>query len=115
MSNTQSTRRLVPDLKSFAPSVVRSLTPIVVAYLAGFPVAKLLGLDDDHVTALVTSVLYAAYYLGVRLIEQYVWPRAGWLLGWASAPVYVPVAASGVTPTPATDVVKVVTEHNEGH
>lgn len=113
MSNL-SARPLVPDLKSFAPSVVRSLTPIIVAYLAGFPVAKLLGLDDDHVTALVTSVLYAVYYLVVRLVEQYVLPEAGWLLGWASAPVYVPVADSGGTGSPASDVVKVVTEHAEG-
>lgn len=113
MSDT-STRRLVPDLKSFAPSVVRSLTPIVVAYFSGWPVTKLLGLDDDRVTSLVTAVLFAAYYLLVRLAEQYVLPQAGWLLGWASAPVYVPVAASGATATPATDVVKVVTEHAEG-
>lgn len=100
----------LPDLRTFAPSVVRSLVPLVVSYFGAWPVAQLLRLDDDRVTSLVTVLLYGAYYVVVRLLETYVLPQAGWLLGYASAPVYVPPADSGVTGTPADDVVKVVRE-----
>lgn len=80
-------------IRNAGPSIVRSLTPVVVAYLIGFPVVRALGLDDAHMTALVTSVLTGLYYLLVRALETWVTPRAGWLLGYASTPSYGPPAA----------------------
>lgn len=72
---------------SLAPSLVRTVVPLVVGYFLAWPVTKLLGLTEEQVTSLVTVAVTALYYLGVRLAEQYV-PQLGWLLGYAATPVY---------------------------
>jgi hypothetical protein len=113
MSNTP-VRFTLPDLRSFAPSLVRTVTPLVVGYFTAFPIAKAVGLDEQHVTAAVTVVVTFVYYLLVRVLEQYVLPQAGWLLGYASAPVYVPPADAGVTKSAVADVVAVVKAHDSG-
>jgi hypothetical protein len=105
---TPSVRFTLPDLRSFLPSVVRTVVPLLVGYFTAWPVAGLLGLREDQITSLITIVVTGLYYLLVRLAEQYVLPQAGWLLGYASAPVYVPPAEAGITPSPAGDVVRVV-------
>lgn len=114
MSET-STRRMLPDLRSFAPSVIRTSVPFVVSVVIGWPVAEQLGIDEGQATVAATAAVGGVYWLIARLVEQYVYPKAGWLLGYASAPVYVTPKVSGGTPTPVTDVIRVVTEHNEGH
>lgn len=83
---------MVPDLKSFAPSVVRTIVPLLVGYFTAWPVAGLLGLTDDQITSLITAVVTALYYVVARLLEQHASPIFGWLLGYASAPAYVPPA-----------------------
>jgi hypothetical protein len=98
------------DLKSVLPSLLRTVVPVVVAYLLGTPVVRALGLSDEHVTALVTAALTLAYWAVVRALETYVAPQLGWLLGWGAAPVYVPPAEAGKSATPAQDVVRVVTD-----
>lgn len=72
---------------SVLPSTLRTLVPLAVGYFAAWPVAKALGLTDEQVTSLITAVITAAYYLAVRGLEQ-VAPQFGWLLGYASKPVY---------------------------
>jgi len=99
----------LPDLRSFAPSVIRTVVPLVVGYFAATPIVTVFGLSDESVTSLVTVVMTALYYLLVRLAEQYILPPAGWLIGYASAPVYVAPSQAGVTPSPASDVVRVIT------
>jgi hypothetical protein len=105
-------RFTLPDLRSFAPSLVRTVTPLIVGYFTAFPIAKAVGLDAEHVTAAVTVVVTFLYYLLVRVLEQYVLPQAGWLLGYASAPVYVPPADAGATKSAAGDVALVIREHD---
>jgi hypothetical protein len=100
--------RLVPDLKSFAPSVVRTVVPLVVGYFSAWPVAGALGLQDEQITSLVTAVVTGLYYLLVRLAETYVMPQLGWLLGFASPPVYVDPGAVRSDTTAAEDVSRVV-------
>jgi hypothetical protein len=78
------------------PSITRSLVPIVVGYLLGWPVVRVLNLGEEQVTSLVTVVVIALYYLAVRALEQYV-PAAGWLLGYASTPTYAPAQTPGST------------------
>jgi len=97
-----------PDLRSFLPSVLRTFVPLVVGYFTAWPVAGWFGLQDDQVTALVTIIVTAVYYLAVRVVETYVYPNAGWLLGWAGRPVYPLPADSGATAGPKGDVARVV-------
>lgn len=82
---------------AFWASVVRTVVPWLVGTVAGWVSA--LGLTADKeleptLTAALTlglSLGFAAvYYVGARLLELYVTPRFGWLLGLAKRPVYEP-------------------------
>lgn len=79
---------------NFLASLLRTFVPIIVGYLLGLPVARVLGVSSDDATGLVTAILTAVYYAAVRALEQYV-PAAGWLLGYASTPAYAPPVADG--------------------
>jgi hypothetical protein len=83
------------ELRSFLPSVLRTLVPLGVGYFLAWPVAGWLNLTDDQVTSLVTIVISALYYLVVRLVELALpqFPAIGVLLGYPSSPNYVPVNA----------------------
>lgn len=94
-------------LKSVVPSALRTFVPLIVGFLIGLPVVKWLGLTDEQVTSAVTVVIVAVYWTAGRILER-VHPSWGWLLGYASQPVYVQPAASGMTPTPESDVTRVV-------
>jgi hypothetical protein len=98
----------MPNLRTFLPSILRTFVPLLVGYFGAWPVATALGLSDNQVTSLVTVGLTGGYYLVVRLAERYVLPQAGWLLGWAAAPVYVSPKDSGVAATPTQDVARVL-------
>lgn len=89
---------MLPDLRSFLPSVLRTLVPLAIGYFLAWPAAKAFGLTEDQITSLITIVITGIYYLVVRLLEQFVLPQFGWLLGYASAPLYVAPAdaANGV-------------------
>lgn len=105
---------MFPDLRSFLPSVLRTVVPLLVGYFAAWPVAGWFGLQDDQVTALVTVLVTAAYYLLVRVVETYVEPNAGWLLGWAGRPVYPLPADVSAGRDAAGDVAVVVKRGDEG-
>ena len=70
------------------PSAVRTLVPFLVALVAPWALAHL-GVGTDQLSAAVTVLLGAIYYLAVRVVEHY-WPAAGWLLGIPTAPTYPP-------------------------
>lgn len=78
--------------QSLLPSVLRTLVPIVVGYFAALPLLRVLGLSDEQLTALATALITAGYWLLVRAAEKYLAPQFGWLLGYASQPVYAPPA-----------------------
>lgn len=70
-------------------SIVRTLVPIIVGTVLGW--AALLGIDVDKefeplLGALLTGAFGGLYYVGVRLLEVYVTPKLGWLLGLAKSP-----------------------------
>lgn len=70
-------------------SIVRTVVPLIGGGIITWLVS--LGIDlDSELRGALDTVLYAAftalYYIGVRLLETYVAPRFGWLLGLAKAP-----------------------------
>jgi hypothetical protein len=99
---------MIPNLRSFLPSVLRTFVPILVGYFAAWPVAQFLNLTDDQVTSLVTTVVAGLYWITVRVLETYVLPQAGWLLGWAAPPVYVDPSQVRSGTSPAQDVAAVL-------
>ena len=80
------------NLKALAGQIgaglVRTVVPLVVAFVLNLTVVQKLGIDEATVENAVTLVIAAIYWLAVRVIEVYVAPRAGWLLGSKSTPVY---------------------------
>lgn len=86
-----------------APSIVRTLAPLLAGWLAGL--ALRFGVHIDEATALgaVMPALSAAYYVLARLAEQHLAARWGWLLGWATAPTYgTTTSATGSASTTST-------------
>ncbi len=71
-----------------APSIIRTLVPIAVGYLASMLLQYGIGLDDRALAGLTEflgALLASIYYVAVRAIEQR-WPKVGVLLGWAATP-----------------------------
>lgn len=70
-------------------SIVRTLVPVVVGAIVACAVRAGIQLDPEFEAALgavLTAVFTAVYYIAVRLLETYVTPKLGWLLGFAKAP-----------------------------
>jgi hypothetical protein len=70
-------------------SIVRTLVPIVVGSVVGALVSLGINLDPEFevaLTTLLTAAFSLIYYVAVRLLETFVTPKLGWLLGLAKAP-----------------------------
>lgn len=95
-------------------SIVRTVVPIVVGSVVGWAVSIGINLDDQFETLLgtaLTGVFTAVYYVIVRLLETYVTPKFGWLLGLAKTPaIYTPESPAGQTPNEIAAAV--ITEAN---
>lgn len=68
-------------------SIIRTLVPWLVALVGPWVLARA-GVTPADLTAVLTVVVGAVYYVGARLLEQ-VWPSARFLLGGPPAPSYV--------------------------
>ena len=75
-----------PTVSDLAPSIIRTLVPIIVGAVGGYE-ATYLGATPAQQTAIATVAAGGLYYLLVRLLEHR-WPALGVLLGVPSAPVY---------------------------
>lgn len=82
-------------LTDLAKSYVRTIVPAVVGAIIAWALHH--GHDIHGYEAQITAVVTAAYYGVARLLEHYVSPRFGWLLGVATAPAY---AADPPAPAP---------------
>ena len=74
-------------MPNLLPSILRTLTPLLVSLALGWGAEKI-GLTEETLTALATALVTAGYYVAARVLEEYVNPRFGWLLGAAKAPTY---------------------------
>lgn len=78
-------------MKAVWESLVRTFTPIVVGAVLGWFATAGINLDskfEASLTLLVSGVLSGIYYVAARLLETYVTPKFGWLLGLAKTPSY---------------------------
>lgn len=72
-------------------SYIRTVVPVAIGAAISFLALHGLKLDrstSDAIITAATGILIALYYLLVRLFEQYVSPKFGWLLGVAKKPAY---------------------------
>lgn len=78
-------------MKAVWESLVRTFTPIVVGAVLGWFATAGINLDSEleaSLTLLVSGVFSGIYYVVARLLETYVTPKFGWLLGLAKTPSY---------------------------
>ena len=71
-----------------APSIVRTVVPVIVGAIASYLVTLGVTLPEDVMAALSVIIMAAAtsvYYIIVRWLEQK-FPKVGILLGWAAVP-----------------------------
>lgn len=100
-------------MKALFDSIVRTFTPIIVGAVVGWFVTAGITLDPEFegaLTLVVSGGLSLVYYVGVRLLETYVAPKFGWLLGLARQPEY---PAPEVSTDPHTGVFRNPGAHNE--
>lgn len=78
-------------MKAIFDSLVRTFVPIVVGAVVAFFVSRGIVLDSELEGALTAGLGAAAafvWYTAVRLLETYVTPKFGWLIGLDKAPKY---------------------------
>lgn len=95
-------------LSSFLPSVLRTVVPLVVAVVAGWPITQQLGIDSEQLGVAASVLVGGLYWLAVRVAETYGPSKLGWLLGYAAAPVYPSTDVAGATASPVGDVVRAI-------
>lgn len=72
-------------------SLVRTFVPLIVGTVLGWFASAGITVDPAFEPSLVaglTAAFGAIYYALVRVLEVYVSPKFGWLLGLAKAPTY---------------------------
>lgn len=69
-------------------SLVRTLVPLLVGWLLSLGIVKAAGVTSDQLDTVVTALVTAVYYGLARVLERYVDPKFGWLLGIPGAPSY---------------------------
>jgi hypothetical protein len=89
-------------LLALLTSIVRTITPVVVGGVVSWFTSKGIEVDPDLQATLTLVIAFAAtaiYYTLIRLLETYVTPKLGWLLGVAKAPA----AYTAESPAKATE------------
>ena len=71
-------------------SIIRTLVTIAVGLVTTAAVRLGVTIDTAAATALAQSIITGAVYSIVRLLEERIDPRFGWLLGVARKPAYGP-------------------------
>lgn len=88
-------------------SVVRTFVPLIVGAVLSWAATAGIPLDDGFEPALIAVLSFvfgAVYHIGIRLLEIYVSPRFGWLLGLAKSPDSYTAGNAPAQPGLATDL-----------
>lgn len=83
-------------------SIIRTVTPVIVGSTVSWFTSRGIEVDPElqtNITLVIALVATSIYYLIVRLLETYVTPKFGWLLGVAKAPA----AYTAESPAKATE------------
>lgn len=95
------------------PSVLRTLVPMIYAFLVHKGVVAWFGFDEALTNNAITVVVTVLFYIVLRVAERY-WDKIGWLLGYGQQPVYVKGEVLSVIeePTPPTTTTVVETDED---
>jgi hypothetical protein len=84
---------LPPPPNPLITSLIRTIVPIIVGAALAWAVRQGVPVDESFrgpLTEILTAAFGAIYYTAARLLEHYVSPQAGLLLGAKAAPLYPP-------------------------
>lgn len=85
-------------------SIVRTIVPLIVGGVIAWAVGLGITVDPKFevlTTTLLTGALTGLYYIAVRLLETYVTPKFGWLLGLAKSPAAYTAPSPAAAPAPS--------------
>lgn len=80
---------MVNNTNPLIASIIRQVVPLVVGWVLGTLASIGLNIDGPGqlwLTTAVTALVTGIYYIVIRLLETYVWPKLGWLIGLAKSP-----------------------------
>ncbi len=83
-------------------SLVRTVSPLCAGALIAWAVRQGVTVDESvrqPLTEVLTLAFSAGWYLGARLLETWVSPRFGWLLGSPRQPSYTAPERPAAPPT----------------
>ena len=78
-------------MKALFDSLVRTVVPSIVGAVLAALAKSGMTIDSDFelaLTAALTTLFGFIYYAAARILEVYVTPKFGWLLGLARIPTY---------------------------
>lgn len=78
-------------MKNVWDSLVRTIVPLIVGGVIGFFTSRGIEVDPELAASIASAITLGAssvYYIIVRVLEHYVTPKFGWLLGLAREPQY---------------------------
>lgn len=75
-------------LHNIVVSTWRTLAPYVVGFLVVQAARLGIDLDETSVMSALTIAVGTVYHAVVRLLEEHLSPRWGWLIGFAAKPDY---------------------------
>jgi len=102
------------SLKTLVFSFIRTVVPYIVSFFISMLLAAGIAVPEDLKIALggfLTLAFGALYYLLVRLVEQYVAPKFGWLLGVAKQVQYEGAPVEQDDSLESTDTPEISDEH----
>lgn len=82
------------NLAQIVLSTIRTFVPWAMGFILPWLTSEL-GWTPSDVDVLVNLLVGGIYYFVMRLLERYVTPKFGWLLGAPVQPVYAQLDTSG--------------------
>jgi hypothetical protein len=87
MSNSQ-TSSAHPVVSGLGASIVRTVVPLLVGVITASLLKAGIEIPEGFLDQYLAEIVFTLYYVGVRLLETYVGPAYGKLLGVAKKPSY---------------------------
>jgi hypothetical protein len=77
-----------PAVSGLGASIVRTIVPLLVGVITSSLLKAGVEIPEGFLDQYLAEIVFTLYYVGVRLLETYVGPAYGKLLGVAKKPTY---------------------------
>lgn len=84
-------------------AIIRTVVPFLLGWFVALAAKAGLDIDSATAEASITFLVGTLYYVAVMLLQKYVSPSFGWLLGSPTVPEYVKPVAPAEDAKPAVE------------